>query len=74
VERSGEPVSGSSRQRGAATVDHLVLAFDYERAAPKLLEKCPTGTVLPMLEVELARSIGEQGRSTYLKYPSPTSW
>jgi len=44
-----------------------VLTFDYEKASPKLLEKCFKGAIIPKLEVELTATYGGQ-RSTYLRY------
>ena len=65
VERAEAPLE--SRRRGAAEIAPFVIAFDYEKAAPKLLEKCATGAVIPKLEVELATSFGET-LPIYLRY------
>jgi type VI secretion system secreted protein Hcp len=59
---------GESRRRGSAIVDDLVFEFEYEKAAPKLLEKCFRGEVIPQLDFELTTSVGEGSRVTYLKY------
>lgn len=66
LERANATV-GDSRRRGSAVVDDLVMEFAYEKAAPKLLEKCHKGEVIPTLEVELTASYGGS-RSTYLRY------
>ncbi len=58
---------GDSRRRGAAIVNDLVVEFDYEKASPKLLEKCFKGEVIPTLEIELTASFGG-ARATYLRY------
>jgi type VI secretion system secreted protein Hcp len=65
VERAEAPLG--SRRRGAAEIAPFVLTFDYEKAAPKLLEKCAKGAVIPTLEVELTTGYGEI-QSTYLRY------
>ena len=65
LERGEAPLE--SRRRGAAEIAPFVMTFDYEKAAPKLLEKCATGAVIPTLEVELVMSYGEI-RPTYLRY------
>lgn len=45
--------SGSSRRRGAAVVEDLVLTTEYDKASPKLQEKCLKGQVIPKVEIEL---------------------
>jgi type VI secretion system secreted protein Hcp len=65
LERAEAPLE--SRRRGAAEIAPFVMTFDYEKAAPKLLEKCATGAVIPKLEVELATSFGET-LPIYLRY------
>ena len=66
VERSQATV-GESRRRGAAVVDDFVMEFEYEKASPKLLEKCFKGEVIPKLEIELTAGFGG-ARATYLRY------
>jgi type VI secretion system secreted protein Hcp len=58
---------GSGRRRGTAEVEDLVLSLPYDKAAPKLLEKCLTGGVIPRLDVELTATYGGL-RVTYLRY------
>ena len=65
--RPGGGSTGQSRRRGAAVVEDLVLAIDYEKASPKLLEKCLKGEIIPKLDVELTATYGG-ARATYLKY------
>lgn len=65
--RPGGSSTGQSRRRGAAVVEDMFLAIDYEKASPKLLEKCLKGEVVPKLEVELTATYGG-ARVTYLKY------
>lgn len=59
--------TGSSRRRAAAVVEPFIMTFEYEKASPKLLEKCHRGEVIPKLEVELTATYGG-ARVTYLKY------
>jgi len=58
---------GDSRRRGAAVVHDLVIEFEYEKAATKLLDKCYKGEVIPTLEIELTAGFAG-ARATYLKY------
>lgn len=59
--------TGQSRRRGAAVVEDLTLTMVYEKAAPKLQEKCLKGEVIPKLEIEFTALSGRT-RATYLKY------
>jgi type VI secretion system secreted protein Hcp len=59
--------AGMSRRRAQAEVDDLVITFQYEKAAPKLAEKCLKGEVIPKLEIELVATYGG-ARATYLRY------
>lgn len=59
--------TGQSRRRGSVVVDDLVLEIEYEKAAPKLLERCLRGQVIPQLEIELTGTFGG-ARETYLRY------
>jgi type VI secretion system secreted protein Hcp len=67
VHRPGGGATGQSRRRGAAVVEDLVLTIEYEKAAPKLQEKCLRGEVVPKLEIELTATYGG-ARATYLRY------
>jgi type VI secretion system secreted protein Hcp len=65
--KKGGGATGQSRRRGGAVVDDMVLTIEYEKASPKLLEKCLIGGVIPRLEIELTATYGG-ARATYLKY------
>ena len=65
LERAEAPLE--SRRRGTAEIEPFVMRFDYEKAAPKLLDKCAKGEVIPKLEVELTMAFDET-RPTYLRY------
>jgi type VI secretion system secreted protein Hcp len=65
--KPGGGATGQSRRRGAAVVEDLTLTMEYEKAAPKLQEKCLKGEVIPKLELELTATYGG-ARATYLKY------
>lgn len=65
--RPGGRATGQSRRRGGAVVEDMVIAIEYEKASPKILEKCLRGEVLPKLEIELTSTYGG-ARSTYLRY------
>lgn len=67
VHRPGGGSSGQSRRRGSAVIEDFVIVIEYEKASPKLLEKCLLGAVTPTLDVELTTTLGD-GRATYLKY------
>ena len=67
VYHKGKATTGQSRRRGAPVVEDLVLTIEYEKASPKLLEKCLRGEVIPELEIELTATYGG-ARATYLKY------
>ena len=45
--------------------------MEYEKASPKLQEKCLKGEVIPKLELELTATYGGS-RATYLKYELTT--
>jgi type VI secretion system secreted protein Hcp len=66
AERPGATI-GQTRRRGAAVIEDLVLAFEYEKASPKLEEKLLKGEVIPKLEVEFTANYGG-ARATYLKF------
>ncbi len=68
VQATGAGASGSSRRRGAPAVDDFVISFQYEKSAPKILEACLTGKVIPKLEIELTTAFSDAGQSTYLRY------
>ena len=67
VHKPGGGATGQSRRRGAAVVEDMTLTIEYEKAAPKLQEKCLMGTIIPKLEVECTATYGG-ARETYLKY------
>ena len=58
---------GSARRRRGAAVDDMVVTIEYEKAAPKLQEKCLKGEVIPKVEIELTATYGG-ARATYLRY------
>jgi len=67
VHKPGGGATGQSRRRGAAVVEDMTLTIEYEKAAPKLQEKCLKGSIIPKLEVECTATYGG-ARETYLKY------
>ena len=67
MHRPGGGATGATRQRGAVVVEDLTLTMDYEKASPKIAEKCLMGEVIPKLEIELTSTYGG-ARATYLKY------
>lgn len=67
VHRPGSSGSGQSRRRGAAVVEDLEIAIDYEKASPKILEKCLRGEIVPTLEIEFTAVLSGD-RVTYLRY------
>ena len=61
-------VSGARpRRRAEVEVEAMVLTMEYDKAAPKLLEKSLKGQVTPKLEVELTSTYGG-ARAVYLRY------
>jgi type VI secretion system secreted protein Hcp len=67
VHKPGGGATGQTRRRGAAVVEDITLTIEYEKAAPKLLEKCLKGVIIPKLELEQTATYGG-ARETYLKY------
>lgn len=67
VARPTAGATADTRRRGAPIIDDFVITFEYEKAAPKLLEKCLRGEVIPKLEIELTATYGG-ARATYLRY------
>jgi type VI secretion system secreted protein Hcp len=65
--KPGGGATGQSRRRGAAVVEDVTLTLEYEKAAPKLQEKCLTGEIIKKVEIELTSTYGG-ARATYLKY------
>ncbi len=61
-------ISGSTRQRSAATFGDVVLVKEIDKSSPKLQEKIATGEVIPKLEIELTSPSRGDSRETYLKY------
>jgi type VI secretion system secreted protein Hcp len=67
MHRPGGGATGQSRRRGTAIVEDLVLTIEYEKASPKLQEKCLQGEVIPKLEIEQTATYGG-ARETYVRY------
>jgi len=67
IHRPGGGSTGQSRRRGGAVVEDVTLTIEYEKAAPKLQEKCLKGEIIPKLEIEQTSTYGG-ARATYLKY------
>lgn len=67
VSRPNASAPAQSRRRGAAVVEDMTIAFEYEKSAPKILEQCLKGKVIPKLEIELTSTYGG-ARATYLRY------
>lgn len=67
IHRPGGGMTGATRRRGAAVVEDLTLTIEYEKATPKLQEKCLKGEIIPKLEIEQTSTYGG-ARATYLKY------
>ena len=67
VHHPGRGATGASRRRGAVVVEDMSITIESEKAAPKLLEKCVRGEVIPRLEFEVTATYGGS-RATYLKY------
>lgn len=65
--KPGGGATGQSRRRGSAICEDVTLTFEYEKAAPKLLEKCLKGEIIPKLEIEQTATYGG-ARATYLKW------
>ena len=65
--KPGGGQTGQSRRRGGAVVEDVTLTIEYEKAAPKLQEKCLMGEIVPKLEIEQTATYGG-ARATYLKY------
>ncbi len=64
--KPGGGATGQARRRAAAVIEDLVIAMDYDKASPKIQEKCLSGAVIPKLEIELTDLFGES-RATYLR-------
>ncbi len=58
---------GQARRRSNAVVEDIKLTIEYEKASPKLMEKCLKGEVIPKLELEQTANYGG-ARATYLRY------
>ncbi|MFC1969401.1 type VI secretion system tube protein Hcp [Chloroflexota bacterium] len=57
--------SGRTRSEGLAMPNDMTFTFYYEKSAPKLLEKCAKGEMIPELEFEATTITGS---ATYLRY------
>ena len=67
--KPGGGQTGQSRRRGTAIVEDVTLTIEYEKASPKLQEKCLKGEVIPKLEIDVTATYSETGeRETYLRY------
>jgi type VI secretion system secreted protein Hcp len=67
IHRREPDQTGQSRRGGAVLIEDLTLTMAYEKAAPKLQEKCLKGEIIPKLEIEFTALSG-RARVTYLKY------
>ena len=65
--KPGGGMTGQSRRRGGAVVEDITLTIEYEKASPKIMEKCLKGEVIPKLEIEQTANYGGS-RATYLRY------
>ena len=61
------PGGGTTARRGGVVVRDLQLTIAYDKASPKVAEKCLLGAVIPKLEIDFTATYGES-RVTYLKY------
>jgi len=59
--------TGMSRRRGAVEIEDFTITFLYEKAAPKLAEKCLKGEVIPKLQIECTQDFDGTPKR-YLKY------
>jgi type VI secretion system secreted protein Hcp len=48
-----EGATGSSRQRGYATLEDIIIVKQIDKASPKLAEKCIKGEIFPKVEIHL---------------------
>ena len=60
--KPGGGATGQSRRRGAAVVEDITLTIEYEKAAPKLQEKCLMGEVIPKIRAA-GKNCGAGGNS-----------
>ncbi|MDA1296595.1 MAG: type VI secretion system tube protein Hcp [Chloroflexi bacterium] len=60
-------ISGSTRQRGAASFGEIVLVKAIDKSSPKLQEAVATGQVMASVTLDLTTSSGDRP-ATYLKY------
>ena len=65
--------TGQARRRRPPIVEDITLKMEYDKATPKLQEKCLKGEIIPKLEIEQTRtysdsSTGETKRVPYMKY------
>lgn len=65
--KPGGGATGQSRRRGAAVVEDVVLTMEFEKASPKLQQKCLNGEIIPKLEIHQTATYGG-ARQTYLTY------
>ena len=50
--------TGQSRRRGEAVVEDVTTTIEYEKASPKLQEKCLKGEVIPDPKIEASQGFG----------------
>jgi type VI secretion system secreted protein Hcp len=65
--KPGGGTTGQSRRRGGAIVEDVTLTIEYEKAAPKVQEKCLKGEVIPKVEIHQTSTYGG-ARAVYLTY------
>jgi len=65
AQQSDPGASGRSRRRGVAVVEDVTLTMAYDKASPKLQEKCLRGEVIRKLEIDVTADFGGT-RQTYL--------
>jgi type VI secretion system secreted protein Hcp len=60
--------TGSTRTRGAARYQDIVLSKELDKASVKLREALALGRVIPKVEIEITASYTDAGRVTYFRY------
>ena len=51
--------TGATRRRGDVIVEDLRFGKSLEKSTPKLMESCLTGKVIPKVEIELTKLVGD---------------
>ena len=67
VHRAGGVAPSHASGLGELIIGDFMMAMNYDRASPKLADKCLRGEVIPKLEIELTATYGGS-RATYLRY------